>query len=376
MPRGKIDPSDLAESFAQDSQEMSFKPLFSKADANQCIPSGCTILNLVLSGRVDGGWLQGRIGRVIGGSDTGKTLLCLSAPAEIANSADPRFAEYDCYYDDPEPVDFDLTQWGKLASRLKSPGDDSSYYAEEFYSTVYELLKSSRPFVYVLDSLDALESKASVALFEKNQKELQKGAELSASYGDGKAAIHSKNLRKVKYGLKNTKSVMLLVSQVRDAMGTMVFGEGLTTAGGKALKYYSCYQVWLAKKEDMTRSVAGKPRKVGLLTRIRVDKNHATGKHLDFDMPIYYGWGIDDERCSLRWLTEQGFWAKDGQKINTKGFIPDRLSEKELSSLLRKDKDLNLKFLAFLQSSWDDLEKQIRRPNRYSGIESYDNDAD
>lgn len=370
----KVNFEELAKAHEEAQAEVSFKPLFATASPDRCIPSGCTLLNLVLSGRVDGGWLKGRIARVIGDSDTGKTLLCLSTEAEVANN--PAFKDYKCLFDDAEASnEFDMTQWGALADRMEAPGDEASFYIEEFFGRVHRLLESKTPFVYTLDSMDALESKASMELFETNQKKLLAGKDLDGSYGDGKAKINSQDLRKVKASLRNTESLLLIISQTRDSMSVMTFGDGKTTAGGKALKFYSCYQVWLAKKEDMTREINGIRRKIGTLVRVRVDKNHATGKHLDFDMPMYYGWGIDDERCSIRWMLEQKVLTKRGTGILCP-WTNEAFNEKQLANAVRSDPRVKADFMKYLQEAWDKIEAQVRRPCRYSEDGQNENDVD
>lgn len=357
--------SVLAHDFEKQAKTAKFKPLFTSIQPERCIPTGCRILNLVLSGRIDGGWLRGRIARVIGDSDTGKTMLCLTTLAEMAH--DKRFDGWRKVFDDAEVSnEFDMSQWGQLQDQIEAPGENSSYYIEEFYSNVSKMLQNGTPFAYVLDSADALESQASVALFNKNMKELDAGKNLSASYGDGKAAIHSKHLRKIKADLKTTESVLLIISQTRDNLDAFSFASK-TTAGGKALKFYSCYQVWLAKVKNITRIVNGNVQNIGTLVRVRIDKNHATGKHLDFNMPIYYGWGIDDERCSIQWLLEQKVWVKTGRHVNTKGFTEGKVTEKELAVKLRNDAKLRRRFHVLLQTEWDSIESKIRKPGRYSG---------
>jgi recombination protein RecA len=370
MPRrDTTDVSALARSRASIIHEAppQLKPLYAACDAADCIPTGCTVLNLALSGRADGGWLKGRIGHIVGDSDTGKTVLALTTLAECAHNN--AFRKYALHYDEPEQSNgFDMeAMFGKLADRLE--GDDSSFYIEEFYSRTYKLLRNDDPFVYVLDSMDSLESKPSTEKFEENMRLMDAGKDGKGSYGDGKAKFNSEGLRKLKAGLKRTASGLLVVSQTRDNINPMTMEEK-THAGGRALKFYSCYQLWLAKRMDMSATMGGVKRKLGVVARVQLKKNHATGKHLDFNIPLYYGYGIDDERCCIMWLISEGVWKgkEFGSEVTTNGeFGVKEWKCSALAQAIRAHETNQSRLTNLMQESWDAIEQKVRRPGRYGG---------
>jgi RecA/RadA recombinase len=343
------------------------KPLYAACDADDCIPTGCTVLNLALSGRADGGWLKGRIANVVGDSDTGKTVLVLTTLAEVANG--DRCKRHELHYDDVEQSNgFDMaSMFGYLSDRLDDA--DASFFVEDFYGKVFKLLRRDKSFIYVCDSMDALVSHASIDKFEENIKLLDNGKEAKGSYGDGKAKFNSEGLRTIKPELKKKDSLLLIVSQTRDNINPMSMEEK-TRAGGRALKFYSCYEMWLAKRMDMSATQGGVKRKLGVVARVRISKNHATGKHLDFNMPIYYGYGIDDERCCIMWLIAEGIWKgkEFGGDVITNGeFGPKEWKCSALAQAIRAHVPHRSRLSALMQESWDAIEQKCRRPGRYSG---------
>jgi hypothetical protein len=335
--------------------------------------------------------MRGRIGRLSGTEDTGKTVCVLTAAAEMAH--DSRFDNWEIIFDEPEESNaWDMSDFGKLAARMQPPepgrtvtrkNEDGkkfempqphSFYAEEFYFSLFKRLDSGKQCLYMLDSLDALKSLASMEKFETHMKQMAAGDELDGVMTDGKAKLHSQNLPIVKSLLKQTQSVLLLISQARDDVGSPIAGA-MSTSGGRGLKHNACYHIWLKKKQELMRSIEGVNRRVGMLVTVKVDKNHATGKHMQFDMPFYYGYGIDDERTSIIWLIENKVWTKnDAGAVDTNGFTPVRLNEKNkpilpnekaLAEMLRRP-EWREPFKNFVQEKWNRIEELVRLPSRYA----------
>ena len=357
-------------------KHLTIEPLFSKVSPKECLPTGITIMNLAMSGRVDGGVKLGTLVHIVGDSETGKSLAAYTMLAEA--SICTRFRHYDLIKDDVEQSDaFPVEEmFGKdLAKRLQEPHKKDGVPApsemiEEFYAGVYKRLKMSTPFVYTLDSMDALEAIDNTEKYEANVELMDKGKKMLGSYGDGKAKINSTNLRKIKAMLKRHQSILIIVSQTRDNINPMTM-DPKTHAGGKALKFYSQYQMWLANAGRLTRTINGNKVHCGNLVKFKLSKNQVTGKHLDFEIPFYYGYGIDDEQSIARWMTNKkdgcGLWTiKDGS-LTTQGEpgLQKKYSIKEFIRLGRGEHRVAL--LQAVQKAWDDLEMKIRLPGRYSG---------
>ncbi|HDN17641.1 MAG TPA: hypothetical protein ENF41_01155, partial [Candidatus Bathyarchaeota archaeon] len=119
------------------------------------LPTGCTVLNLALSDRVDGGFGMGKIANVIGDSSSGKSILALSVFAECAHNE--AFSDYRLIYDEPEQAcEFDIERlFGvKTKERIEPPAVDDeglplcSETVQDFHANIHKALDDGRPFVY------------------------------------------------------------------------------------------------------------------------------------------------------------------------------------------------------------------------------------
>lgn len=289
------------------------------------ISTGSTLLNLACTDLIHGAFRPGTIVNIVGDSSSGKTMLCLSILAEAANN--PQFEEYDLIYDDVERRNFfnlsDLFG-SKLANRIKGPkggevGEDASTILEEFYYGLDELFQSEKPFIYILDSQDALDSESNEKKFQENKTQFLKDKEAKGSYGDGKAGINSRNLRFVANKLKSTKSLLIIVSQTRDNIGIGFAPK--TRSGGRALEFYCAHVMWLAKLQKIKKRARGKERTIGVWVRSKVTKNSLTGRQLEVDFPLYYAYGLDDTESMIQYLVEEKDIKKCKNGIEIEGEV-------------------------------------------------------
>jgi len=291
------------------------------------LKTGSTVLDLYISGRRAGGVPKGRYIWMVGDSTSGKTFLMLTCLAEA--SINPVFDNYRFVYDKVE--DGALMDIGKyfgpgMAKRLEAPATDSKgngIYSEEiedFYYYLDDALTEAegegKPFIYLLDSMDALGSKYSTKKFQEAKKAARKGGKAKGNYGDGKAKINSTHLRAVVPRLLATGSILIILSQTRDNIDANPFEDKKTYSGGHALKFYATVQLWSSVSSKIKRTVKGRELAVGVYCRVRVRKNRITGKDRTVSIPIYYETGIDDIGGMIDFLIYWKFWSK-----NKAGFI-------------------------------------------------------
>lgn len=360
MPR-RATFKDIAEQRASHSPEalpVGYRPW----ESEDCFPTGVSVLNLILSGRVDGGWVRGYIGNIIGDSDTGKTLLGMTTLAEA--SLQKRFQHHQLGLDDVESANsFDVPRmFGPELARRLVLNDDPT--VEAYYDRVYALTQGRQPFIDILDSMDSLDTEKDVELFEANSEARAKGTKLKDGYGMAKAKRNSDSLRKIKGGIRDKNSLVLIISQTRENIDPFSFAER-TRAGGTALKFYSCYEMWLAVKRYLETTVNGVKHRNGVLVKVKVSKNHATGSYGTFQMPMYYGYGIDDVRTNILWLADIGWWSmgKDNV-IKTRGeWRNGKVNEVALAVTATPEGSKQLRDV--VQTAWDDLQSKLMLPGRY-----------
>jgi RecA/RadA recombinase len=338
-------------------------------DTSVLIPSGITLLNCACSDNPFGAFALGQIVTMPGGSVGGKTMLALTMLAECA--ADERFDDYDLVYDDAEAaagsIDISYLFGNKFAGRLRAPRwddeNDLPIYSETIQDYKADILTrcDGKPFIHVLDSLDALtsdeelEREYKIAIAKAKSAEAVK--ELKGSYKTEKARHIGEILRMIDGRLKKTKSTLFIIQQTRAKIGVS-FGKQTTTSGGNAPFFYSSHQVWLTKIATHTRTVNQIKRKIGVKSNVEVTKNKITGKERDFEVDIYYDYGVDDISCCVDFLVKSGHWQKKNQTI----VAHDLNIEAGRSGLISKieNERAERKLQIITGQVWNEIEESVR----------------
>lgn len=342
------------------------------------VSSGSTLLNLACSDKLNGGFAKGHYYSLIGDSTSGKTWLSLTCNAEAA--INPNFDNYDFIFDNVEDgalMDIEAYFGPKMLARMRSPGKngENSTTVETFYYHLDDCIKrakkTGRPFIYVLDSQDALGSEAAKAKFEEQKEAYEKGKESKGSYGDGKAKYHSENIRNVLSGIRETKSILIVIGQTRDNVTGMGFDKK-TRSGGKSLRFYATLEIWSSVQEKLYKNVNGKKRQIGILANIKIKKNRFTGKNSEVTIPIYTSIGIDDTGSCVDFLLEEKHW----KLIQKKGEDTKVIDAVELDfqgsrgALIRhiEENDLEPDLRQIVGDVWQEIQDAmaIHRKNKYA----------
>ena len=279
------------------------------------LSTGSTLLNLACTDTPFGGLMQGGYYCVIGDSSAGKTVLAGTCLAEAA--MDPRFADYQLVFDDVEggAMMFEKFYGPRIAELIQGPnGKSNSETVQEFYYHHHKVCEVGAN-VYVLDSENALTSDEERKKQSKIRKAMEDEEDTAGVMTDGKAKLHSQNLRGAVADVRDTKSILVLLCQSRDALGFGSQFEPKTRAGGRALKFYAQLEMWFSIVKHLTKVVRGKPREIGIIARVKVKKNRFTGKNRTVDIPIYHSFGIDDIGSCINYLIAEGQWKKDRGNI-------------------------------------------------------------
>jgi|6_EtaG_2_1085325.scaffolds.fasta_scaffold09667_3 RecA/RadA recombinase len=292
------------------------KPLTTKT-SQLLVPTGSTLLNLACADNPFGGWGLGRMINLIGDSSSGKTLLTLSMFAEVCQ--DKRFDKYKLIFDDAEAaLSFNIEYlFGKRVKERVEIKDleDVSDTVQDLSGSLQKLCVDKTPFIYVIDSFDALSSEEEQEkdkVFMKKKKD-RTDKELSGSMGMERAKMGRRTLRQICLNLKKTNSLLIIISQA-----TVNVGWGFsdkTRAGGTALKFFATHEMWLS----IVKRHKSLGRTIGINGKCKVSKNKLTGKEVpEVLIPIYYDYGIDDIGANIDYLLEQNFWKREVKKKDKK----------------------------------------------------------
>lgn len=334
------------------------------------VSTGSALLNLALSDSPYQGFLKGHFFYLVGDSASGKSFYSMTCLAESAKN--PHFEEYRFIYDNVEDgllMDIERFFGAEVARRVEPPEENDgvpvfSETVEGFYYHLDDAIKKGKPFIYILDSMDALTAEADDEKFEQQKKAHQKGNQkVAGSYGMAKAKQNSVMLRKALKGLRATGSILIVISQTRDAVNTIGW-ETKTRAGGRALRFYATCEIWTSLAGAIKKTIRGKPRKIGNYIQIQVKKNRITGKLHTVKTAIYPSYGIDDIGSCVDFLIDEKWWPKRGNKYHAKELGCDG-SREELIHLCETKK--RKKLMRSLARCWEVIESEsaLKRKPRY-----------
>lgn len=344
------------------------------------LSTGSSLLNLACSDSIVGGFQSGQYYLLVGDAAAGKTMLAITCLAEAHISKE--FGDHRLIYDNIEAgcaFDFEKLFCQELADKLESPHPDKdknpgySSTVEEFYYHLDDAIKQGDPFIYVLDSMDALTTKPDDEKFVEHRKAAEAGRKAAGSYGMSKARLNSEGIRRALRGLRDTDSILLIIAQTRDNVG---FGfTSKTRGGGRALEFYGTHAIWMSLAGQITKRVRGKDRVVGVKVKVRVKKNRTTGRLHEVTFNIHPTCGIDDTGSLVDYLVEEGIWkgakSKKGKIQATS--LPSclEMGRDDLIAEL-ESRDLIEVVKREAQSCWQQVEEasRVHRRNRFQKVEN------
>jgi len=300
---------------------------------------------------------------------SGKTFLSLTCLAEAAQN--PAFDNYRFIFDNGEDgALMDLPRYfgRKMTRRLEPPAlvEGQPYYSktvEELYYHLDDAVEAGKPFIYIQDSMDVLSSKQETEKFRERKAAHKKGKLTTGEMSDGKAKRNSSSLRQILPALRDTGSILIIISQTRDNLG---YGfETRTRSGGRSLRFYATIEIWSSCGQAIKQTVMGKPRIIGTECILEVKKNRVTGRRRKIAVPIYYTIGIDDVGGCIDWLIEEGHWKIRDRRIAAPEFNHTG-SRKALIHVIEQ-KNQEEKLRGIVQEVWDKIEKACDpvRKHRY-----------
>lgn len=255
------------------------------------IKSGCVLFDCMLGG----GWPLGRMSNLVGDKSTGKTLCAIEACANFARQYDGGLI----YYRESEAA-FDESYAAALGlpvDRINfgSDGLDTAWETvedifEDLEVAYEECMDTKQPGLYIIDSLDALSSRAELS------RKIDEG-----SYGMEKQKQLGQLFRRQTRKLRDAHIALLIVSQVREKIG-ITFGNKYRRSGGKALDFYASLVVYLSHLKRLQKTVGGIKRPTAIRVKAHCEKNKIAMPFRECEFTLRFGYGIDEMAACVEFL--------------------------------------------------------------------------
>ena len=339
------------------------------------LSTGSTLLNLGITGDREFGFEEGQYILCVGDTNSGKTFEALACFAEAA--INPGFDEHRLIFDNAENgalMDMRFFFGDGVADRLEPPDVDGkgnpvySRLIEDVFFNINKATKDGRPFIYLLDSVDSTTSKADEKKFEEAEKAAAEGKEVKGDFGDGKAKVISRMLRRVVGQIERSRSILIIINQTRDNIDGGLFAPKKTRSGGWALEFYAHVVMWTTMAGHLKKKVRGKDRELGIKSRVKIARSRLSGKMRMVEVPIYHSFGIDDVGSCVDYLLSEGCWKKNKSGVITAtGIGPEIEGYREVIVKEIEDRNLEEDVRDLVQETWDEIEEacKVERKSRY-----------
>ena len=287
------------------------------------LSTGCLALDAILGG----GLPVGRITEIYGDESSGKSLIAAQVAAVAQEDG-----HIVAYVDTEGAVSIEIMKEvgvdvDNLIYSVPETIDGDEGVLQFMEDTILEVNRifPDKRLLLIWDSVAATSA----------QKEME-SVYGKATYGRH-ALLISQGLRKLGPFITKRGVCALFLNQNRENIGVM-FGDKVTTFGGRAIPYYSSARVMLMTGKKITNS---KKQVVGITNRARVTKNKVAMPFKEADLPVFFGHGIDDSLASFEYLKENGFLERSGSwyKLFYEGRELARFQKKGWSKVFDKNYD-------------------------------------
>lgn len=232
---------------------------------------------------------MGRIVEIYGAEGSSKSTTALSVVAQAQQRG------MICAYIDAENA-LDPQYMQNLGVDLNELRLSQPDYAEQALEIVETLAKTGAVNVIVIDSVAALVPKAEL---EGTMEDQQMGLQ---------ARIMGKGLRKINSAAAQNNVLVIFINQLREKVG-IVFGNPVTTPGGRALKFFASVRIEMSRVGDI-KSKDGES--LGIRVKAKVLKNKMAPALKVAEYDVEYGRGINILGCIVDAAITKGIIIKKG----------------------------------------------------------------
>lgn len=306
-------------------------------EVKEFISTGSALLDYIISNRKNGGVPVGKLTEISGEEASGKSLLVahliaetqrrggIAAYIDVENSANPEF----------------MVRLGVNIKEMIYLQPQTVEEVGEMIEKIIIMTRTRAPDKLVLIAWDSIAATPAKC-------EIEGDFELGMDLQLAKSKVLSKMMRKITETLGKERICLVFTNQLKTKIGVM-YGDPMTTPGGKAVPYHSSVRIRLnggaKQKDDKTEQI------YGVHTTAKIVKNRMGPPWRKCEFDILFSSGIDDESSWLQRLHECEEVFKQGGWCYLSTFPSGKIQEKGAHA----GKDLGI---SFQESGWSEILKK------------------
>src|SRR3990167_2255082 len=260
------------------------------------IPTGSTLLDMVIANRRNGGVPSGRIVEVSGLEGSGKSLVATHIAASVQ-----RIGGVAIYADTENAVSPDFMKrigidLEKLIYLKPTSVEETFESAQKVITKTREALRNQdKPIAFIWDSVAATPVKAEIeGTFDANSRMGVAAKTMSLA------------MRKLTQTIGCEKVTFVFVNQLRQKIGAPPYADPYVTPYGMAIPFHASVRIRLASGGHIKVG----EEVVGVHCRAKVVKNKIGPPFRRVEFNIMFDRGIDDEGSWYEFLHEKGVMKK------------------------------------------------------------------
>ena len=217
------------------------------------------------------------------------------------------------------------------------------------YARRLDELESGEFLLYIVDSLDALDSVKGMDRFGES---VRSDSEIDGSYHLEKQKylplFFSNTADKMEKNKKD--ATLMIISQVRTKIG-ITFGKKSYRTGGKSMDFYTHQVAWLSEVEKLRATRYGDKKVYGIRSRIRVERSKVSKPYREAEFTILFDHGLDDVGSMVEYLWRRKCRGIDGEKFESKVSFIEYVEDNDLEEELQNE----------VERIWDRVEEAFRK---------------
>ena len=230
---------------------------------------------------IGGGMPEGRIVEIYGSESAGKTTLAYHM-----------CGLHEMCLDIPIEGTFDAERAKVFGNRPKQMLVYRAQWGEDAMNKAIKFAQKGIPLI-VIDSVPFCTPYEDV---EKIMKAVNKDAEIEQRIG-GVARLMTKYMPVLNNIVEQTGTTVIMINQVRDAIGALPFTEQTKTPGGHILKHSYSLRLQVARKgwieiPNYNPSIASQKEKIGLVMKVKVTKSKISNPQGECEIPLFFDRGF------------------------------------------------------------------------------------